>query len=84
MEIHDNLFDSQPVNPYYAATEKALAAQRPVQGRKKPVKRMTGFQAGPGSDRIYMVGDWMNAGQSQPMGEVLPAPMASKKKVAIG
>jgi hypothetical protein len=53
-----------PVNPYYAATEKANEARRPFQTRKKPVKRAASGQFQAGSKLACAVGQWMNGGQA--------------------
>ena len=58
-----------PVNPYYAATEKAVAARRPSQTRKKATKRTAGVQASAGSGQIFLMGQWMCAGRSQALTE---------------
>jgi hypothetical protein len=51
------------VNPYTAAAEKALAAQRAANGRKKPVKRADGAEAAATPEETLMISSWMNAGQ---------------------
>jgi hypothetical protein len=69
MQIHGSPENPEPVNPYYAATEKAIAAQRPFNVRKKPAKRAAGAQTGTGSDQTFMIGQWMNGGRSQVLTE---------------
>jgi hypothetical protein len=67
---HDgNSMNPNPVNPYYAATEKAVAARRPFQTRKKPAKRTAGVQASAGSVQAFLIGQWMSAGRSQALTE---------------
>jgi hypothetical protein len=41
MRVQSNQMNLNPVNPYAAAAEKAMAAQRTSGGRKKPVKACT-------------------------------------------
>jgi hypothetical protein len=53
-----------PVNPYYAATEKAIEARRPFQVRKKPVKRAASGQFLAGSELACAAGQWMNGDQA--------------------
>jgi hypothetical protein len=52
-----------PVNPYYAATEKANEARRPFQILKKQVKRASSGQFLAGSELACAVGQWMNGEQ---------------------
>jgi hypothetical protein len=53
-----------PVNPYYAAAEKATEARQPFQVRKKPVKRAASGQFLGRSELACAVGQWMNGGQA--------------------
>jgi len=54
-----------PVNPYAAAAEKAMAAQRTTGGRKKPVKSAHVAVCGSTSEETLMISSWMNAGQKR-------------------
>jgi hypothetical protein len=65
MRSDNSAIKPNPVNPYNAATEKAFAAQRPSQARKKSVKRETGGQAWTGSAQSLMIGQWMSAGRGR-------------------
>jgi hypothetical protein len=60
MRIDNNSLTRTPVNPYNAATEKAVTARRPFQAKKKPVKRATVVQGWAGSHEALMVGQWMS------------------------
>ena len=53
----DNL---KPVNPYFAASEKAFAALRPSQSRKKPIKRAAGIESTVCFTQTFMAGPWMS------------------------
>jgi hypothetical protein len=63
MRTNECSMDPHPVNPYYAAAEKANEARRPFQTRKKPVKRAASGQFQAGSELACAVGQWMNGGQ---------------------
>jgi hypothetical protein len=65
MRIECNSITPKPVNPYNAATEKAVTARRSFQVRKKLAKRAAGVQAWAGVDKDPIVGQWMNGGRSQ-------------------
>jgi hypothetical protein len=59
MHIHANLPDMNPVNPYAAAAEKAIAKQRAAIGRKKLAKRALGIEGAPSPVEAFMIGTWM-------------------------
>jgi hypothetical protein len=59
MRIHSNQANPNPVNPYAAAAEKALAANRTSNTRKKLLKRAVGVEAPPSPDEASMVSRWM-------------------------
>jgi hypothetical protein len=50
-----------PVNPYYAAAEKAVGLEQPAVTGKKPTKQVSSFHAGTGSSRALMIEGWMCA-----------------------
>jgi hypothetical protein len=52
-----------PVNPYAAAAEKAMAAQRAAGGRKKAVKSVRAAECASTPEEALMISSWMNAGQ---------------------
>lgn len=70
MRIENSLINPDPVNPYQAATEMAIAARRPMQDRKKPVKRGTGAQGWAGAKQSLMIGQWMNGGRGEAVTKV--------------
>lgn len=57
--------NSNPVNPYNAATEKTVVARRSFQIRKKIAKRAANNQAWAGFGRAPMMAEWMSGGRSQ-------------------
>jgi hypothetical protein len=59
MRIHGNQTNLSTINPYSAAAEKATAAQRAADGRKKLVKSSNGTESIPGNEEALMVGKWM-------------------------
>ena len=61
MHIHGNQMNPNPVNPYSAAAEKAIAAQRSSNTRKKPLKRAVEVENPPSPDEAFMVGRWMGS-----------------------
>jgi hypothetical protein len=78
MSSQDNTLTITPANPYYAATERAVAAQQPFQGRKRSLKRASGFQAGAGLQQAFLIEGWMCAGQSQAIGADTDRPAAPR------
>ncbi|MGA2672375.1 MAG: hypothetical protein ABSE99_04025 [Terracidiphilus sp.] len=69
MHIHGSLMNSSAVNPYSAAAEKALAAQRAADVRKKRMKSATEIEGAPSPEEAFMVGQWMDARHSQVLSE---------------
>jgi len=63
MRIHGNQMNLNTINPYSAAAEKALAAQRAANGRKKLVKSASAAESGATTEETLMVSSWMNQGQ---------------------
>lgn len=78
MHIDGSSVNSDPVNPYTAAAERAVEARQPSQERKKPVKRGAGAKPWTGSKQSMMIGQWMHAGK----GEL--SACASGKDIDIG
>jgi hypothetical protein len=58
-----------PVNPYSAAAEKAVAAQRATDVRKKLLKSAAAVEGASGSEGDLMISQWMKADQNQAQGE---------------
>ena len=65
MRINGTPMNTIPVNPYNAATEKAVTARRSTQLRKKLAKRAGANQAWAGLNQSSMMGEWMSAGRGQ-------------------
>ena len=65
MRIHGNQMNLNTVNPYSAAAEKALAAQRAANGRKKLVKRVDVAEAAATPEETLLISSWMHANQGQ-------------------
>ncbi|MGD0831749.1 MAG: hypothetical protein ABR907_12445 [Terracidiphilus sp.] len=65
MRIDSSLVNNNAQNPYCAATEMAIAARRPMQDRKKPMKRGAAAQGWAGSKQAFMIGQWMNGGRGE-------------------
>jgi hypothetical protein len=84
MRSDGSSMNPNPVNPYYAATEKAVAARRPFRVRKKPMKRAAGVQAWAGSDQAFMMGQWMNGGPGQALPKDQRHASASGKDPGLG
>jgi len=63
MHVHGNQFNLNPVNPYAAAAEKAMAMRRTAGGRKKPVKSAQATESASTPEEALMISSWMNAGQ---------------------
>jgi hypothetical protein len=51
------------VNPYTAAAEKALAAQRSTGGRKKSVKSADATEGSATSEETLMISSWLTTNQ---------------------
>jgi hypothetical protein len=69
MPVQDNSTIPTRINPFCAAAEKAVAAQRPFQSRKKPVKRSGTDQAWAGSQIAFQFGRWMNGPEPEKQDE---------------
>jgi hypothetical protein len=59
MHIHGNQMNPNSVNPYAAAADKALAANRSSNTRKKLLKRAAEVETPPSPDEAAMVSRWM-------------------------
>jgi hypothetical protein len=65
MRIHGTQTNPDPVNPYTAAADKAIAAQRSSNTRKKLLKRAAEIENAPSPDQAFMIGRWMDSRYSQ-------------------
>ena len=65
MRIHANQMNLNAVNPYSAAAENALAAQRAANVRKKLKKSAANIDGIAGPEEAFMVGQWMDSRRRQ-------------------
>jgi len=65
MRTHGNQANLNTINPYSAAAEKATAAQRATDVRRKLLKSASGIEGTPSPEEALMVGKWMGATNSQ-------------------
>ncbi|MGA2168379.1 MAG: hypothetical protein ABSG62_09210 [Terracidiphilus sp.] len=65
MRIHGNQMNLNAVNPYSAAAEKAVAAQRAADVRKKLMKSAADIQGTASPEGAFMLGQWMDSRHSQ-------------------
>lgn len=84
MRTYRSPINLNPVNPFCAAAEKVAAEQKPLQARKKPVKRALGVQSWAGLDLAFAVGEWMNAGKCRAAGESADSAEDSSKRRKVG
>jgi hypothetical protein len=65
MHIHGSQMNPNAVNPYSAAAEKAVAAQRAADVRKKLMKSASDIDGVSSPEEAFMVGQWMDSRHSQ-------------------
>jgi hypothetical protein len=66
MHIHGNLMSVNAANLYSAAQgERAAAAQRAAETRRKLLKSAAEPEAASSPDEAFMIGQWMDARHSQ-------------------
>lgn len=65
MHIQRSQMNSNAVNPYAAAAEKAVAAQRAADVRKKLIKSARAPEGPASPEEAFMVGRWMDSRYSQ-------------------
>jgi hypothetical protein len=65
MHIQRNQMNSNAVNPYSAAAEKAFAAQRAAAVRKKLLKSASEITGASTPEESFMVGRWMDSRYTQ-------------------
>ena len=66
MRIHGNQTNLNAVNPYSAAAERAVAAQRAANVRKKRMKNARNIEGVASPGEAFMVSRWLNSTQSPP------------------
>jgi hypothetical protein len=83
MHIHGNQINLNAVNPYSAAAEKAAAAQRAADVRKKLMKSGASLEGIADPEEAFMVGHWMNStqGPAQNDDEYHASPKGKKKNL---
>ena len=64
MRIHGNLLNLNAVNPYFAAAEKAAAAQRAADVRKKLTKSAADIERAASPEEAFMLGQWVDSRHS--------------------
>jgi hypothetical protein len=65
MHIQRSQVNSNAVNPYAAAAEKAVAAQRAATVRKKLIKSARALEGSASPEEAFMIGRWMDSRYSQ-------------------
>ena len=65
MRVHGNQMNLNTTNPYSAAAEKAMAAQRAANVRKKLVKRADGSECAAMPEETLLISSWINATQAR-------------------
>jgi hypothetical protein len=63
MHIHGSQMNLNAINPYSAAAEKAAAAQRAADVRKKLLKSASGLEGADCPDETLILGHWLDSGQ---------------------
>lgn len=63
MHVHGNQMNFNTINPYSAAAEKAMAAQRAANVRKKLVKCAADPESDATTEETLMISSWMNQSQ---------------------
>jgi hypothetical protein len=70
MHIHGNSISVNAANLYSAAQgERAAAAQRAVEVRKKLLKSAAGIEAGATPEETLLIGQWLDGRHSQVLSE---------------
>lgn len=70
MHIHGNQMNLNGINPYAAAAQKAVEAQRAAGVRNKLAMSAKNIEGESSLDEATMIGKWMNGGRSQPRAAV--------------
>jgi len=65
MHIHGSQLNPLALNPYSAAAEKAIAAQRAADLRKKLMKSAAEIEGVSSPEEAFMIGQWMDSRHSQ-------------------
>jgi hypothetical protein len=70
MHIHGSQTKLNPVNPYSAAAERAIAAQRAADRAKKLIKSAKGIEGTPSPEEASLLANWMDSSYSQTLSVV--------------
>ena len=68
MHIHNTQLSVNAINsinPYSAAAERAAAAQKAADVRRKLMKSAGGLDSSASPEEVVLLGKWMGSGQSQ-------------------
>ena len=79
MHIHGSQTNLHAGNPYFAAAEKATAANRVTVVRKKLLKKASGIEEKGRSVKTFLVDQWMAPQHGQALGDVEYQTAASTK-----
>jgi len=69
MHVHGNQTNLNAVNPYSAAAERAAAAQRAADVRKKLLKSAGGAEGRASPEEALMLDKWTGSAQGQVQGD---------------
>lgn len=84
MHIHGNQLNVNAVNPFSAAAERAAAAQRAADIRKKLVKSASEIEGAATPEESLLIGQWMDSRHSQVQSEEQYHASASGKDPEFG
>jgi hypothetical protein len=84
MHIHGNQMNLNGINPYAAAAQRAVEAQRAAGVRNKLTMSAKGIEGASSFDEATLIGKWMDGGRSQPRAAVEYHTAASGKDSDFG
>jgi len=75
MHVHSSAVGLDPMSSYAAANERAAAAQRAAEVRKRLLRAAQNAGAGAGPEASFLIGRWLNhtSPPDQPQGQLSPA-----------
>jgi hypothetical protein len=68
MHIHGNQMNLNSINPYSVETDKAIAAQRAAEVRKKLIKSAANIEGPSTPEEDLLISQWMDSDHSQLQG----------------
>ena len=79
MHIHATQMNINAINPYSAAADRAVAAQRAADLRKKLLKNVANLEASSSPEEARMIGQWLEQGKAGPRTKTstMPAPQVT-------